>query len=244
VLKSMMRTANSIGPVISLQHMLAALRIGVVAMCSYIFRGYFSVAVITLLVASPLTAFAECGSTSKDEFKSRPRVGLALSGGGARGAAHIGVIRVLREQRVPIDCIAGTSMGAIIGGLYASGMSLDEIEQAIDAIDWDDVFVDSTYRADKTFRRKRDDDEFLIKRPLGFSDGKIKLPLGLVQGQKIDLALSKLTLPVALIDDFDQLTIPFRSVAADIVTGEQVVLGTGNLATAILSMVVCWSTEE
>jgi NTE family protein len=229
----MMRTANNISPVISLQHMLAALRIGGVAMCSYIFRGYFAVAAITLLAASPLTAFAECGSTSKDELKSRPRVGLALSGGGARGAAHIGVIRVLREQRVPIDCIAGTSMGAIIGGLYASGMSLDEIEQAIDAIDWDDVFVDSTYRADKTFRRKRDDDDFLIKRPLGFSDGKIKLPLGLVQGQKIDLVLSKLTLPVALIDDFDQLTIPFRSVAADIVTGEQVVLGSGNLATAI-----------
>jgi len=202
-------------------------------MCSYIFRRYFSVAAISLLVASPLTAFAECGSKSKDEFKSRPRVGLALSGGGARGAAHIGVIRVLREQKVPIDCIAGTSMGAIIGGLYASGMSLEEIEQAIDEIDWDSVFDDSTYRADKTFRRKRDDDEFLIKRPLGFSDGKIKLPLGLVQGQKIDLVLNKLTLPVALIDDFDQLTIPFRSVAADIVTGEQVVLGTGNLATAI-----------
>jgi NTE family protein len=156
-----------------------------------------------------------------------------LSGGGARGAAHIGVIRVLREQKVPIDCIAGTSMGAIIGGLYASGMLLEEIEQAIDEIDWDDVFVDSTYRADKTFRRKRDDDDFLIKLPVGFNDGKIELPLGLVQGQKIDLVLSELTLPVALVDDFDKLTIPFRAVAADIVTGEQVVLGSGDLATSI-----------
>jgi NTE family protein len=112
-------------------------------------------------------------------------------------------------------------------------MSLEEIEQAIGDIDWDDVFVDSTYRADRTFRRKRDDDDFLIKGAVGFSDGKIKLPLGLVQGQKIDLVLRKLTLPVALVNDFDKLTIPFRSVATDIVTGEQVVLGSGDLATAI-----------
>jgi len=186
-----------------------------------------------LLTTSPLAAFADCGSTIPDEPTSRPHVGLVLSGGGARGAAHIGVIRVLREQNVPIDCIAGTSMGAIVGGLYASGMSLDEIEQAIDAIDWDDVFIDSTNRADKTFRRKRDDDDFLIRRPLGFSNGKIKMPLGLVQGQKIDLVLNKLTMPVALVDDFDKLTIPFRAVATDIVTGEPVVLGSGDLATAI-----------
>jgi len=202
-------------------------------MSSCKFGRCLSIATITLLVASPLTAFAECGSTTPDEFESRPRVGLALSGGGARGAAHIGVIRVLHEQNIPVDCIAGTSMGAIIGGLYASGMSLEEIEQAIDEIDWDDVFNDSTYRADKTFRRKRDDDDFLIQRAIGFSDGKTKLPLGLVQGQKIDLVLSELTLPAALVNDFDKLKIPFRSIAADIVTGEQVVLGSGDLATAI-----------
>jgi len=196
-------------------------------------RRWLSVATIACLVTSPLTALADCGLTTKGESKSRPRIGLALSGGGARGAAHIGVIRVLREQKVPIDCIAGTSMGAIIGGLYASGMSPEEIEQAIDEIDWDSVFDDSTYRADKTFRRKRDDDDFLIKRQLGFSDGKIKMPLGLVQGQKIDFVLSELTLPVALVDNFDKLAIPFRAVAADIVTGEQVVLGSGSLATAI-----------
>ena len=200
---------------------------------SYAFRRCLYVGITALIISLPHTAFAECGPSAQDESNSRPRVGLALSGGGARGAAHIGVIRVLQEQNVPIDCIAGTSMGAIIGGLYASGMSLEEIEQAIDEIDWDSVFDNSTYRADKTFRRKRDDDDFLIKRPLGFSDGSIKMPLGLVQGQKIDLVLSELTLPVALIDDFDKLAIPFRAVAADIVTGEQVILGSGNLATAI-----------
>lgn len=200
---------------------------------SFKFRRFLYVATTALIMNAPLAAFAECGPSAQDESESRPRIGLALSGGGARGAAHIGVIRVLREQNVPIDCIAGTSMGAIIGGLYASGMSPEEIEQAIDEIDWDSVFDDSTYRADKTFRRKRDDDTFLIKRQLGFSDGKIKTPLGLVQGQKIDLVLSKLTLPVALVDDFDKLAIPFRAVAADIVTGEQVILGSGSLGTAI-----------
>ena len=231
--KSMKRMVDRVSPVFSLQHMLAVLQVGVFALYSCKLWRRLSLATTTLLVISLSPAFAECGPAAQNEPESRPRVGLALSGGGARGAAHIGVIRVLREQNVPIDCIAGTSMGAIIGGLYASGMSLEEIEQAVDEIDWDGVFDDSTYRADKTFRRKRDDDDYLIKRPLGFSDGRVKMPLGVIQGQKIDLVLAKLTLPVALIDDFDKLEIPFRSVAADIVTGEQVVLGTGNLATAI-----------
>ena len=204
-------------------------------MCSPRFRCWLSVTTILLFAVSPVTVFADCGPTIRDDSGSRPRVGLALSGGGARGAAHIGVIRVLLEEGVAIDCIAGTSMGAIVGGLYASGMTLEEIEQALNDIDWDDVFIDSTNRADKTFRRKRDDDDFLIKRRLGFSNGKIKLPLGLVQGQKIDLAITKLTLPVALVDDFDKLPIPYRAVATDIGTGEQIVLGSGDLATAILA---------
>jgi NTE family protein len=206
---------------------------GEIAMSSCKFRRSLSIATTILLVTSPLTAFADCGSTARGESDSRPRIGLALSGGGARGAAHIGVIRVLREQNIPIDCIAGTSMGAIIGGLYASGMSLEEIEQAIDEIDWDDVFKDSTNRADKTFRRKRDDDDFLIQRAVGFSGGKTKLPLGLVQGQKIDLVFSRLTMPVALVNDFDKLEIPFWAIAADIITGEPIVLRSGDLATAM-----------
>ncbi len=199
------------------------------------FRRWLSVTTILLFAVSSITVFADCGPMTRDDSGSPPRVGLALSGGGARGAAHIGVMRVLLEEGVAINCIAGTSMGAIVGGLYASGMTLDEVEQALNDIDWDDVFVDSTNRADKTFRRKRDDDEFLIKRRVGFSDGKIKLPLGVVQGQKIDFVITKLTLPVALVDDFDKLPIPYRAVATAIGTGEQIVLGSGDLATAILA---------
>jgi NTE family protein len=233
--RSMKRTADNVSPLFSLQHMLAAVLIRVAAMCYCRFRRWLSVIAFLLFVVSPVTAFAECGPTTQDDAGAQPRVGLALSGGGARGAAHIGVIRVVLEEGVAIDCIAGTSMGAIVGGLYASGMTLEEIEQALNDIDWDDVFIDSTNRADKTFRRKRDDDDFLIKKRVGFSGGKIKLPLGVVQGQKIDLAITKLTLPVAFVDDFDELPIPYRAVATYIATGEQIVLGSGDLATAILA---------
>jgi len=95
--------------------------------------------------------------------RRRPRVGLALSGGGARGAAHVGVIKVLAELRVPIDFIAGTSMGAIVGGLYASGMSTAELETTMATLDWADAFRDQIERRERSFRRKRDDDLYLVK---------------------------------------------------------------------------------
>ncbi len=165
--------------------------------------------------------------------EERPKVGLVLSGGGARGIAHLGVIRVLEENRVPIDYITGTSMGSIIGGLYASGMSVAEIEETVNRIDWDGVFNDRTPRKDRSYRRKRDDDFALIKSKPGIDGLTLKLPQGLVQGQNISLLLAELTLPVATIKDFDQLSIPFRAVASDIVTGEPVVLGSGLLGQAI-----------
>lgn len=161
----------------------------------------------------------------------RPKVCLVLSGGGARGAAHIGVIEVLEEMRIPIDCITGTSMGSIVGGLYASGMSPREIKAALAAIDWKDAFNDNIPREDRSFRRKRDDDLYLIKHKPGIGDdGKVKLPTGFLQGQKIDLIFKELALPVSNIRDFDELSIPFRAVATDITTGEAVVLSSGDLA--------------
>ena len=134
--RSMKRTADNVISIFSLQHMLAAVLMRAAAMCSCRFRRWLSVIAILLFVVSPVTAFADCGPVTQGDSGSRPRVGLALSGGGARGAAHIGVMRVLLEEGVAIDCIAGTSMGAIIGGLFASGMTLDEIEQALNDIDW------------------------------------------------------------------------------------------------------------
>ncbi len=163
----------------------------------------------------------------------RPKIGLALSGGGARGAAHIGVLRVLEENRIPVDYIVGTSMGAIVGALYASGMSPDELEATISHIDWSDAFIDRIPRKDRSFRRKRDDDLYLVKHKPGVSRDGLEFPLGLLDGQKIDLLLKRNTLRVATIRDFDELSIPFRAVAADIETGEAVVLDHGDLALAM-----------
>ncbi len=170
-----------------------------------------------------------------DTDTERPRVGLVLSGGGARGASHVGVLKVLERERIPIDYITGTSMGSIIGGLYASGMSPEEIEAQLVAIDWEAVFDDKVDRKERSFRRKQDDRLWLFGPKPGVSGGKLKLPPGLVQGQKISMLLTSLALPVADIDSFDDLPIPFRAVAADIQTGERVVLDSGNLAKAIRS---------
>jgi NTE family protein len=163
----------------------------------------------------------------------RPKIGLALSGGGARGAAHVGVLKVLEEMHIPIDYIAGTSMGSIIAGLYASGMTPDEIQTALKTMDWENIFDDKPPREDRSYRRKRDDDLYLIKAKPGYSDGEIKLPYGLIQGQKFDLALRELALPVSTVDDFDKLSIPFRAVASDIGTGQAVILSKGDIALAM-----------
>jgi NTE family protein len=164
---------------------------------------------------------------------ARPKVGLALSGGGARGAAHIGVLKVLEERRIPVDYIAGTSMGAIVGGLYASGMSAQELETLVTHIDWAASFSDRIPRKNRSFHRKRDDDLYLVKNKPGISGLTLKFPPGILDGQKIDLLLKKCSLPVVGVRDFDDLAIPFRAVAADLVTGEAVVLGRGDLALAM-----------
>jgi NTE family protein len=163
----------------------------------------------------------------------RPRIGLVLSGGGARGAAHIGVLKVLEELHVPIDAIAGTSMGAVVGGLYASGLSAREIEAIMTSLNWQDAFRDRPPREDLTFRRKQEDQNFLVKFPLGLRGSRIQLPKGLIQGQKLNQTLRRLTLPVAHIASFDDLPTPFRAVATDLETGEAVIIGSGDLTSAM-----------
>jgi NTE family protein len=171
--------------------------------------------------------------TSDVTSSERLRVGLVLGGGGARGAAHIGVLRELERMRIPIDAIAGTSMGAIVGGLYASGMSAAELEELVAEMDWADAMSDEPDRGDLRFRRKQDARDYPIDLDIGLERGRLKLPLGLVQGQKLDLILRNLTVPVSHIKDFDDLPIPFRAIASDIETGEMHVMGSGDLALAI-----------
>ncbi len=188
----------------------------------------------TLALSSATTAPA-VGQSGEIAAASpaRPSVGLALSGGGARGGAHIGVLKALEELRVPVDYVAGTSIGAIIGGFYVSGMSVTELEQLVESLEWETAFLNVTPRQLKSFRRKREDDSFLVNQKPGLNDGEFELPFGLVQGQVVDMIISRETLRASQVDNFDQLAIPFRAVAGDIVTGEAVVLDSGSLARAI-----------
>lgn len=164
----------------------------------------------------------------------RERVGLVLSGGAARGLAHIGVLKALEEQGVVIDAIAATSMGAVVGGLYAAGYSIAELEQLALEVDWQQALSDAPSREDIPFRRKQDDRDFLVKQKLSFrDDGSLGLPLGVLQGQNLALLLEKLFARAGAVEDFDQLPIPFRAVAADISTGEVVVFSQGHLALAV-----------
>jgi len=158
---------------------------------------------------------------------------LVLSGGGARGVAHLGALKILEELRIPVDVIAGMSMGAIVGGFYASGSSPAEIETMVNSLEWNQAFQDRPPLEDLPFRRKEDSDNYLVKFDAGIRDGKFALPLGLIQGQNLGFILKSRLIHTATLTDFDRLRIPFRAVAADIETGEAVVLGKGDLATAI-----------
>ena len=163
----------------------------------------------------------------------RPRICLVLSGGGARGLAHIGVLKVLERLKVPIDCIAGTSMGAIVGGLYARGMTAEQIESTVRTVDWQEAFRDRPPRRDLAFRRKQDDRNFLVRLPIGLKHGRFLLPKGLIQGQKLEQTLRRLTLPYREVANFDRLPTPFRAVATDLETGQPVIIGQGDLAEAM-----------
>jgi len=191
------------------------------------------VRLLSAMLACCLAGQSVAAPATDDAAVERPRVGLVLSGGGARGLAHVGVLRVLEELHVPVDAIAGTSMGAVVGGLYASGMSVDEIEALVSTLDWREAFQDKPPRQDLDYRRKQEERRFLVRLPVGFDDDGFRLPRGLVQGQKLTQVLRRETLPVIDIHDFDRLPIPFRAVATDIETGEMIVLAKGDLTEAL-----------
>jgi NTE family protein len=179
------------------------------------------------------TAWADEPAPAAAAAPGRARIGLVLSGGGARGAAHIGVLKVLEQMHVPIDAVAGTSMGAVVGGLYASGMSATEIEQAMASVDWEAAFRDRPPRTEIAFRRKEEDRQYLVNLPIGLHGKQLLIPKGLVQGQQLLEILRRLTLPVAEITDFDRLPTPFRAVATNLETGSGVVLRDGDLAMSL-----------
>lgn len=165
----------------------------------------------------------------------RPRIGLVLSGGGARGLAHVGVLKVLERAQVPVDVIAGTSMGAIIGGLYASGMTAEQLEAELLKVDWDAVFSNRVGRPLLSQRRKEEDFEISPVLEIGMRDGELRAPLGAISGRGLESLLRRYTLPAREVRDFDRLPIPFRAVATDMETGQAVVIGAGDLAAAMRS---------
>jgi len=163
----------------------------------------------------------------------RPRVGLALSGGGARGYAHIGILRVLEEHNIPIDYIAGTSMGAMVGGFHAAGLSASEIEEILLPVDWVSLYDDEPARRDRAYRRKEEDQRYIFDFELGQKGPHLILPKGLSSWRKMNFLLRSNLQPVAHIKQFQDLPIPFKAMVANVVTGESVALEHGDLATAI-----------
>jgi NTE family protein len=183
---------------------------------------------LAMLVAVAPSSSAENADAAKPA-KKRPRIGLVLSGGGARGAAHIGVLKVLEEQRIPIDYIVGTSMGSIVGGSYASGNTVDSMLVSISSIKSSDLATDAPPRQDIAFRRKEDDLKNYIGPELGFRSGRLLLPKGVVTGVGLEAVLRDLAKVKGSVD-FDQLPIPFRACATDIETGKLAVFSKGYLA--------------
>src|SRR5689334_13838836 len=190
----------------------------------------------SLVASAPLAAqdAPPAPPTARQESGKPLKIGLALGGGGARGVAHIGVIRKLEELHIPIDYVVGTSMGSIIGGLYACGYTPDEMEKLIKSIHWDTLFQDAPDRKDQSFRQKEDDFDHLIPLEFGlnFRKGGLLLPPGLIAGSKLGYILENATLPCT-VPDFDHLRIPFRAVATDIQTGKPYVMAKGDLGRAI-----------
>ncbi len=175
----------------------------------------------------------EIAAATEAISSGRAKIGLALSGGGARGIAHIGVLKKLEELRIPVDYISGTSMGSIIGGLYASGKSAEELEALIHQVDWESAFTDETPLSSLPMRRKIDYNQHLMDFELGLDRNGIVVPKGVLQGQNLHLILKNAFRDTLNLEDFGQLPIPFRAVASDIETGESVILGKGDLATSI-----------
>lgn len=190
------------------------------------------VGVSLTLVACVAAAAAADVSAPAPPPAGRPRIGLVLGGGGAKGAAHIGVLKVLEEMRIPVDCIAGTSMGAIVGAAYATGLSAAEIEKVITAVEWKEI-LSSAPREEVPLHRKSRDFAFTNGLEFGLKDGNVIAPGGLVPSHQIEGMFRRIVAGSDQVRDFDHLPIPFRSVATDLETGEMVVFDKGDLAVAM-----------
>jgi NTE family protein len=181
-------------------------------------------------------------ANSQSNNNTRPKIGIVLSGGAAKGIAHIGVLKVLEEAGIPVDYIGGTSMGGIVGGLYAIGYNSAELEKIVVNENWNRLLSDEINRRDLSIEEKTEEDLFFVSFPI--SESKVTLPSGIIAGQNIENKLNNLCAHVYNVRDFNHLQIPYLCVAMDIVTGEEIVLRSGYLPTAMRSTMAIPSIFE
>lgn len=196
----------------------------------YIFIFWLLSVFSLIIVSSPIVLGQNVNPTRDATQKKRPKIGLVLSGGGARGFAHIGVLKALEENRIPVDYIAGASMGALIGSLYATGKTPAEMQELVETLDWDKLLSGSPSYKELSFRRKQDRRN--LPKSLSLSGRSVKnltLPNSLNPGHEIGLEIDRLFLPYSEVDNFDNLPIPFRTVATDLLNAETFVLKSGSL---------------
>lgn len=186
-----------------------------------------------LLLVLALLGPPVLASESSTSQQTRPRIGLVLGGGGAKGAAHIGVLRVLDELRIPIHCVAGTSMGALVGGVFASGMSPETLEQEARAIDWGATIGGEGNRDKKPIERKLAGQMYTNTLELGLREGRLRTPSGFLQTQAIEDVIRDLVSDARWQASFDSMAIPFRAIATDMVKGEMISIGSGDLSVAM-----------
>lgn len=186
---------------------------------------------LTLTLANH--AIASESSDNNHSLKQRPKIGLALGGGGAKGSAHVGVIRVLEELNIPIDYVAGTSMGAYVAGMLATGLTSDEIEQRMFNTDWMTGYSDKIQRSDLSYRNKKIRDKFQIETDIGFNGKEVSLPSGYIQGETMAKLLRQSTKNLPNFENFDDMPIPLRTVSLDLGAMEPYVFSSGNLVTAM-----------
>jgi NTE family protein len=190
----------------------------------------------SMLVLCVLSAgsFAPSQELPRHDQTSHPKLGLVLEGGGALGLAHIGVITWMEEHRIPVSYVVGTSMGGLVGGIYATGRSPAEVRELINGIDWDQVLSGVTPFRDLSFRRKQDAHDFPGQLEFGLRNG-LQFPSGFNTGQEVNLVLDHVALPYSEIPSFNDLPIPFACVATDLVSGKRHVFRNGSLSLAMRS---------
>ncbi len=193
---------------------------------------------MSVIFLLPLFAAAQENSTnqpataSAQERRPRAKIGVALEGGGALGLAHIGVLQWFEDHHIPIDYIAGTSMGGLVGGLYATGKTPKELQEIVEQQNWDIIIGGQTSYRDLSFRRKEDNRDYPTFIQIGLKNG-FSLPAGLNAGHQISLLIDRETLPYANLNSFDDLPIPYRCVATDLVSGKEVIFKDGSLPQAM-----------